>query len=154
LPVCFRRRVFVLIAVCSVAAAAGCSRRFYGSFPRAVVITGAAPRGLEARTQIEVPLTLDASPLPCVGRNLLGAADVSPIVRPYGDWLDRRFLFLSVPSVHHGPCYDLGTKSYVDSGLCRDAGREAAVARRASDVIIANDLQDDLRGRLSAAGTR
>ena len=40
-------------------------------------------------------LGIDAAPLPYVGRNLLGAPDDQPLLRPYGDWLDARHLFLA-----------------------------------------------------------
>src|SRR6185295_16887437 len=40
-------------------------------------------------------LGIDAAPLPYLGRNLLGQPGDSPIVRPYGDWLDRTHLFIS-----------------------------------------------------------
>src|SRR5207247_10926998 len=40
-------------------------------------------------------LGIDPTPLPYVGRNVLGRPDDPPILRPYGDWPDRSHLFLN-----------------------------------------------------------
>src|SRR5262249_19130508 len=38
---------------------------------------------------------IDAGPLPYVGRNLLGLAGDTPVLRPYGEWIDRRHFFFT-----------------------------------------------------------
>jgi lipoteichoic acid synthase len=94
-------------------------------------------------------LGIDASPLPYLGRNLLGDAGVDrPVPRPYGDWLDSRHLFLS--GAADTACYDLGRRL---AGPASDCAAEDAQARRARDLsrlIVLDDLQQPLRARLAA----
>jgi lipoteichoic acid synthase len=47
-------------------------------------------------------LGVDPAPLPYVGRNLLGNPGDGPILRPYGDWLDRTHLFISPTTADRG----------------------------------------------------
>jgi len=74
-------------------------------------------------------LGIDATPLPYVGRNLLGVAD-GIVVRPYGAWLDDRHLFLT-RGAQEGMCVDVATTHDAASAACRQAD---AAARRAREV--------------------
>jgi phosphoglycerol transferase MdoB-like AlkP superfamily enzyme len=61
-------------------------------------------------------LGIDAAPLPYVGRNLLGDVADVPVLRPYGDWLDRAHLFVNHGTEGHGPvCYATGPRRPVDA---------------------------------------
>jgi len=89
-------------------------------------------------------LGIDASPLPFVGRNLLGAPGDGPVPRPYGDWLDAHHLLVS-----HGAatvCYDVVSRTAVPRDACRTSDALARRARDISRLVIIDDLQDRLRG--------
>ena len=45
--------------------------------------------------RILASIGIDPAHLPFVGRNLLGAAEDVPVLRPYGDWLDRAHLLIT-----------------------------------------------------------
>jgi phosphoglycerol transferase MdoB-like AlkP superfamily enzyme len=88
-------------------------------------------------------LGIDASPLPLLGRNLLGAAGDGPVPRPYGDWLDAHHLL-----VGHGAaavCYDLAARMVSTYGACRASDVLARRARDISRLVIVDDLQELLR---------
>ena len=93
-------------------------------------------------------LGIDASPLPYLGRNLLGVDADRPVPRPYGDWLDVRHLFLA--GAADTACYDLARRA---AGPASGCAAEDALARRArelSRLIVTEDLQQTLRSRLAA----
>jgi len=93
-------------------------------------------------------LGIDPSPLPYLGRNLLGADDVWPVSRPYGDWLDANYLFRA-GSVD-ASCYDLARRTIVAASACAAENARARRARDVSRLIIFDDLQQQLRTRLAA----
>jgi phosphoglycerol transferase MdoB-like AlkP superfamily enzyme len=93
---------------------------------------------------------VDAAPLPYMGRNLLGAPDDPPVVRPYGDWLDRRHLMVS-----HGAragsrsCYALAAHALTDATDCAEADTLARDAHDVSALVITANLQQRLRSKLA-----
>jgi phosphoglycerol transferase MdoB-like AlkP superfamily enzyme len=92
---------------------------------------------------------IDPALLPYVGRNVLGQADDPPIVRPYGDWIDKSHLFLNrnVPL-----CYEIDSMRAVNGHACDRTNTVASVARKTSHVVIVGDLQERLRERLGQIG--
>jgi phosphoglycerol transferase MdoB-like AlkP superfamily enzyme len=93
-------------------------------------------------------LGIDPSPLPYLGRNLLGAGGDRPVPRPYGDWLDATHLFLAGSG--DASCYDLGRRMVVAESACAAEDARARRARDLSRLIVIDDLQQQLRTRLSA----
>jgi phosphoglycerol transferase MdoB-like AlkP superfamily enzyme len=92
-------------------------------------------------------LGIDPSPLPFLGRNLLGGHDEAPVPRPYGEWLDAHHLFLT-----HGSqprCYDLDVRVVAPASGCDRADARARRTRDVSRLVIADDLQQRLRALLS-----
>ena len=87
-------------------------------------------------------LGVDAAALPFVGRNLLGLAGDGPVVRPYGEWLDAKHLF--VPRGGGAECRD-GHGRMVARSDCDRANEVARRARDVSRLIITTDLQEKLR---------
>ena len=85
-------------------------------------------------------LGIDAAGLPYLGRNLLGAPDDPPVIRPYGDWLDRERLFLSGGGTASS-CYDLAARAFADGRACAGADAAARKARDVSRFLIGEDLQ-------------
>ena len=88
-------------------------------------------------------LGIDATPLPFLGRNLLGAPGDGPVPRPYADWLDSRHLYLS-----HGAaavCYDLAARAATATDACHAADTVARRARLISRRVVLDDLQQQLR---------
>jgi len=98
-------------------------------------------------------LGIDAGSLPYVGRNLLGAPDDAPVVRPYGDWLDSHHLFASRGAER--VCYSLTRRSIADLDECRNGDLAARRTRDVSRRVVVEDLQERLRqslgGRAAAA---
>ncbi len=92
-------------------------------------------------------LGIDAAPLPYAGRNLLGAADDPPLLRPYGDWLDRRHLFLAGTAASRG-CFDLAAGIFANRSACADADAAARLARDIVRLVVTDDLQQRLRDGL------
>ena len=91
-------------------------------------------------------LGIDAARLPYLGHNLLGAATADPpIVRPFGDWIDRRHLMFA-RGVNSHVCYSL--PSLVADASC-DEDLPARQARDASRLIVTDDLQRELGTRLA-----
>jgi phosphoglycerol transferase MdoB-like AlkP superfamily enzyme len=94
---------------------------------------------------------IDPAPLPYVGRNLLGTPDDPPVVRPYGDWLDRRRLFLAAAAGSAAACIDVAARRSAGLESCHDDDARAAAARDASRAVVVNDLQTELRRRIAKA---
>jgi phosphoglycerol transferase MdoB-like AlkP superfamily enzyme len=91
-------------------------------------------------------LGIDAASLPYVGRNLLGAPDDAPVVRPYGDWLDSHHLFASRGAER--VCYSLAHRSAVERDECRSGDLAAQRTRDVSRRVVVEDLQERLRRSL------
>lgn len=101
--------------------------------------------------QTDVPPTLlgllgiDAAPLPYVGRNLLGEPGRTPVVRPFGAWVDDTHLFVAGGANRkHRTCYDIASRDSVPLEACHAGATEAARQREASDTVISYDLQTQL----------
>ncbi|MGE5246473.1 MAG: LTA synthase family protein [Betaproteobacteria bacterium] len=95
-------------------------------------------------------LGIDPAPLPWVGRNLLGEPGDPPVVRPFGEWLDSDYLLMPAdrPEDLARSCYALAASKFAPP---RDCASADARARRESDVshlVIADDLQQQLRTEL------
>src|SRR5439155_26542445 len=88
-------------------------------------------------------LGIDATPLPFVGRNLLGAPDDVPVVRPYGDWLDDRHLFLTRAA--GAVCYDVARRAAEPVAACTAADGSARRTRDISRLVVLDDLQERLK---------
>jgi hypothetical protein len=94
-------------------------------------------------------LGVDPANLPFAGRNLLGDPDDPPLLRPYGEWIDRTHLFLSRTSSGRGhSCYSLPQGVFQDEAACRAANDAAARARAIGRLVIVEDLQQRLRDAL------
>jgi phosphoglycerol transferase MdoB-like AlkP superfamily enzyme len=92
-------------------------------------------------------LGIDAANLPYMGRNLLGDPQDPPVVRPFGNWLDRTHLMVHGASATG--CYVVATRKFeTDPIACRSANQDAQEARDVSKLVITEDLQQQLRGRL------
>jgi phosphoglycerol transferase MdoB-like AlkP superfamily enzyme len=91
-------------------------------------------------------LGIDAGPLPYVGRNLLGAPDDPPVVRPYGDWVDARHLFLTRGADHL--CVDLERRAPEAVDRCAPADEAARRAHDVSRLVVTADLQQRIAERL------
>ncbi|HJZ71979.1 MAG TPA: LTA synthase family protein [Vicinamibacterales bacterium] len=113
---------------------------------------GRSPSGIRtmAAGQTDIAPTLlslfgiDASPLPLVGRNLLGVPGDGPVPRPYGDWLDARHLLVARGAA--AVCYDLAARAVAPADACRASDAQARRAREISRLVILEDLQERLRG--------
>ena len=93
---------------------------------------------------------VDASVLPYVGRNILGAPGDEPIIRRKGSWVTASHLFLLRGPSNGSHCYDRQTLQDVALAECE---RESAVAIRKSLLprrIPQLDLQQRLYARLAA----
>jgi phosphoglycerol transferase MdoB-like AlkP superfamily enzyme len=119
--------------------------------------------GVELRGDREVPagqtdfaptvldlLGVDAARLPYVGRNLLGAPGPGPLVRPYGDWVDARHLFLTRGS---SPVCDTLDGRAAAKPDCDAGDREATRQRAVSRLVVEADLQQRLRTMMNRAGS-
>jgi lipoteichoic acid synthase len=94
-------------------------------------------------------LGIDAAALPYLGRNLLASAGVdAPVPRPYGDWLATHQLFFAGDT--SAPCYDLARRAAGPPGPCAADDARARRARDLSRLIVIDDLQQQLRARLTA----
>jgi phosphoglycerol transferase MdoB-like AlkP superfamily enzyme len=93
-------------------------------------------------------LGIDAARLPYAGQNLLGEPDDSPVVRPYGDWLDGAHLFMSRSDGEGGgDCYTTGAVR-ADLSSCQIGNRKARHERDVLRWVVAEDLQPQLRDGL------
>ena len=91
-------------------------------------------------------LGIDPAPLPYVGRNLLGASGDPPLPRPYGDWLDRTYLFIGrTGSDRSRVCYALSSAALVDDAACRTTNEIARRSRDIARLVVVDDLQQRLR---------
>ena len=96
-------------------------------------------------------LGVDAAGLPWTGRNLLADPADRPVLRPYGDWVDRRHAMIA-----HGPpasarCVARATGALVDRGECAAEEAYARAARNVSRLVVAADLQAVMREKLADA---
>ena len=89
-------------------------------------------------------LGIDPAPLPYMGRNVLGAPDDPPMLRPYGDWLDATRLFISHTADHGHACYDVVARASIAMNACDEPNVLARKARDISRLVIADDLQQRL----------
>jgi len=92
-------------------------------------------------------LGVDAARLPYVGRNLLSDPGNPPIVRPFGDWIDRDHLLISHADDRRS-CYSLARRAFVGGAECADADASSTDEREVSRLVIMEDLQQEIRGRL------
>ncbi len=91
-------------------------------------------------------LGIDPARLPYVARNLLGQATDVPIVRPYGDWLDRTHVFISRSRAEHGDeCYETTEASRVDPEQCAAANARALRTRDVARLVVTEQLREALR---------
>jgi phosphoglycerol transferase MdoB-like AlkP superfamily enzyme len=91
-------------------------------------------------------LGIDASTLPYVGRNLLAPTAAGPVVRPYGEWIDRgRFYFSRGSQLL---CVSANGRAIADDA-CAAGDREARRLREISRLVVTMDLQATLRERLA-----
>jgi phosphoglycerol transferase MdoB-like AlkP superfamily enzyme len=95
-------------------------------------------------------LGVDAAAVPYVGRNLLGAPGPGPLVRPYGDWIDARHLFLTRGS---SPVCDTLDGRAAEKPDCDAGDREARRQRAISRLVIEADLQQRLQTMMTRAGS-
>jgi phosphoglycerol transferase MdoB-like AlkP superfamily enzyme len=94
-------------------------------------------------------LGIDASGLPYVGRNLLAPTAAGPVVRPYGEWIDRgRFYFARGPALF---CIGADGRTIADDA-CAAGDRQARRLREISRRVVTSDLQARLRARLAPPG--
>ena len=74
-------------------------------------------------------LGIDPAPLPYMGRNLLGAPDDPPVLRPYGDWLDAAHLFISHTGDHGHACYDIAARASIAMNACDEPNVRARTSK-------------------------
>jgi phosphoglycerol transferase MdoB-like AlkP superfamily enzyme len=97
-------------------------------------------------------LGIDAAPLPYMGRNLLGAPDDPPVLRPYGDWIDGTQLFLRRASrARQHDCFAPAGGAELDDSGCRATDPIARHDRAVSRRVVVEDLQQALRAQLAVA---
>ena len=93
-------------------------------------------------------LGIDPAPLPYVGRNLFGQPDDPPVVRPYGDWLDRMHLLLHRGGVDGVACYERSTRTLSAVSACASADEAAIRTREVSQLVVTAALQQRVRDSL------
>jgi len=91
---------------------------------------------------------IDPARLPYVGRNLLGQPGDVPIVRPYGDWLDRANVFIRGSRAEYGDCYRTTDGLRVDASQCHVANALALRTRDVARLVVTEQLQQQLREAL------
>jgi lipoteichoic acid synthase len=94
-------------------------------------------------------LGIDPAPLPYMGRNLLGEPDDPPVLRPYGEWIDRAHLMIAGGRPERS-CYELASHAFADPRACADASAQARTAREVSRLVIGEDLQQSFRSQLAS----
>lgn len=134
--------------------ATGVEARLRESVPFLVLAPGAGRAGSGelgvACGQLDIAPTLfallgfDPTPLPWLGRNLLGMPGRGPVVLRHGCWRGERTLKCE------GACVDLRSREALPEGACADLERTAAEMREVSALILSHDLQAALRERLRA----
>jgi lipoteichoic acid synthase len=97
-------------------------------------------------------LGIDSTSLPYVGRNLLGVVDDRPVPRPYGDWLDASHLFRAGRG--DAGCYDLHGRTEATPSACDVEDARARRARDLSRLIVVDELQQQLRARLTGSAAQ
>jgi len=97
-------------------------------------------------------LGIDPTPLPYLGRNLLASAGDRPVPRPYGDWLDDQHLFRAGSA--GASCYDVGRRAIVAPSACAVEDARARRLRDLSHLIVIDDLQQQLRERLTTPSSQ
>jgi phosphoglycerol transferase MdoB-like AlkP superfamily enzyme len=91
-------------------------------------------------------LGIDPARLPYMGRNLLGQPGDSPVVRPYGDWIDQRHLGLNRGGSGRGAvCYSLATHTVSDESECVAADQATIRTREIARRVVTGGLQQRLR---------
>jgi hypothetical protein len=90
-------------------------------------------------------LGIDAAPLPYMGRNVLNAPGDAPVLRPYGDWVDRAHIFVAPRSRSALSCYSADGDA-LDASACVANDALARAARRVAQIVVVDDLQQRLRG--------
>jgi lipoteichoic acid synthase len=91
---------------------------------------------------------IDPAPLPYVGRNLLGQPDDPPVVRPYGDWLDRTHLLLNRGGSEGVACYTLSTRTTSAAAACAASNEAARRTHEIAQLVVTAMLQQRLRDSL------
>jgi phosphoglycerol transferase MdoB-like AlkP superfamily enzyme len=114
-----------------------------GSVPVAAGQTDLAPTLLAL-------LGIDPARLPYTGRNLLGHPTDRAVLRPGGDWLDRRRLFIkrAASDIAHS-CFALEERSFVNPSACQAVDAAARRAREIANLVVTGDLQQEMRRALS-----
>ncbi|HEX4347128.1 MAG TPA: hypothetical protein VHZ73_06125, partial [Vicinamibacterales bacterium] len=82
-----------------------------------------------------------------VGRNVLGNPGDVPVVRPFGDWLDREHIMVARGGSGH-VCVSLPSRAPDVSG-CADEDQRAKETRDASRLVVTGNLQEKLKSRLA-----
>ena len=94
-------------------------------------------------------LGIDPARLPYMGRNLLAEPGDPPVLRPYGDWLDRTHLFIERGAAGRArACVRLAGGVFVDAAACRAANQSALRSREVARLVVTGDLQQQLREAL------
>ena len=94
-------------------------------------------------------LGIDASGLPYVGRDLFAPAAGGPVVRPYGEWIDRDRSYFSRGSDFS--CVGTGGGA-IAGDACVTDDRQARRLREISRLVVSADLQTRLRAGLASNG--
>jgi len=88
---------------------------------------------------------IDAAPLPYVGRNLLAPSIDVPVLRPYGEWIDKgHFVFTQGSNV---TCHDKAGHA-LDFRHCAASDASARHERDVSRLVVTADLQATVRDLL------
>ena len=92
-------------------------------------------------------LGIDARALPYMGRNILGDPDDAPVIRPFGDWLDREHIMVARGASGH-VCVSLQSRMPDPSG-CTSEDQRATEGRDVSRLVVTSNLQEKLKSRLA-----
>lgn len=91
-------------------------------------------------------LGVEPRALPYLGRNLLGDPGDVPVVRPFGDWLDREHIMVARGGSGH-VCVSLPGRA--PDASCGDEDQRAREARDVSRLVVTSNLQEKLKARLA-----
>lgn len=96
-------------------------------------------------------LGIDPAPFAWIGHNLLGNPGDEPIIGEYGCFSDREHIFLQGEDgrLNSGRCYDRKTLEVLPVSDCATAFRQARRGEKISRLILEEDLQQKISGRLS-----